>query len=46
MVPVDSAYYDLQLLLVFNGNVSAKSAPLRDICLQNLSDIQFDLPMS
>ena len=33
-------------LLIFNSNIWPNSAPLQDIRLQNLSDLDFDLPRS
>ncbi len=33
-------------LLVFNSNIAPNSAPLRDMGLQNLSDLDFDLSRS
>ncbi len=36
--------YDL--VLIFNSNIWSNSAPLRDMRVWNLSDLDFDLPRS
>ena len=40
-VPLDSPY--MGFLLMFNSNIEPNEAPLRDIRLQNLGDLAFDL---
>ncbi len=43
MMSLDSPY---MLSLMFNSNIWPNSAPLQDIRLQNLSDLEFDLSRS
>ena len=44
IVPLDSPY--MQFLLMFISNIWPNSAPLQDIRLLNLSDLEIDLSMS